>query len=188
MDSRTLSALEVRMMGGDSDHFRVLVGDQVADDGLVALFLHIIEQAVGIRPVFRGEGENVQFDLQQVAEILGNDGQGLETKQREFGSGILCQLDAAQNVVVADSNVDNGDVNCLGNHVGGVRAGDDDVILVTVAFRDGESLFHTSGKRCQFNFMVLYGTVVHEGNEPFIGSNSKNADFFHNHGLRVLQS
>lgn len=69
--------------GGDSDHFRVLVGDHVADDGLVALFLHIIEQEVGIRPVFRGEGENVQFDLQQVAEILGNDGQGLETKQQE---------------------------------------------------------------------------------------------------------
>ena len=90
--------------GGDSDHFRVLVGDQVADDGLVALFLHIIEQEVGIRPVFRGEGENVQFDLQQVAEILGNDGQGLETEQSEFCAGILGHFDAAQYVIIADTD------------------------------------------------------------------------------------
>ena len=165
--------------GRNSDHFRVLVGDHVTDYGFVILFLHIIEQTVGVLPVFRGKGENIQFDLQKIAEIFSNDGQGLETEQSEFCAGILGHFDAAQYVIIADTDINNGNMDRLGNHVCGICAGDDNVILFAVAPGNGKSLFHAAGEGGQLNFRVLQGALLHECHESFIGSNSKNADFFH---------
>ena len=98
---------------GNADQLCVVVGDHIADNGFVALFLHIIKQTVGILPVFRGKGKNIQLDLQKIAEIFGNGGQGLEAQQSKFGSGVLGHFDTAQNIVVADADIDDRNVDGL---------------------------------------------------------------------------
>ena len=91
----------------------MVVGDHIADNGFVALFLHIIKQAVRVLPAFRGKGKNVQLDLQKIAEIFSNGGQGLEAKQCKFGPGVLGHFDTAQNIVVADTDIDDRNVDSL---------------------------------------------------------------------------
>ena len=67
----------------------------------------------------------------------------------------------------------------LGDHLGCVCAGDDNVIMFAVAFCKGKSLFHASCLGGKFDLRVLQGTLFHKSGKSFIGSNSQYTDFFY---------
>ena len=70
-------------------------------------------------------------------------------------------------------------VHRLGDHLGCVCAGDDNVIMFAVAFCKGKSLFHASCIGGKFDLRVLQGTLFHKSGKSFIGSNSQYTDFFY---------
>ena len=53
-------------------------------------------------------------------------------------------FNTAQYIIIANTNIDDRDMHRLGDHLGCVCTGDDNVIMFAVAFCKGKSLFHAS--------------------------------------------
>ena len=46
-----------------ADHLRMVIRDHIADNGLVSLFFHPIQEGAGIFPVVYGERKDIYMDL-----------------------------------------------------------------------------------------------------------------------------